>query len=271
MQMALQPMLILIPAIVGLFWLITCSVVKPGNDYYRKFKRFIAVLSFFFLFVALSSDLEFNMMLHFVLFKQVCALAIIPSFISLIKEYGYGKATGLLFKLCCMIPMIHLVVGMECVYVAGFEDSVRIYTESLSFSGPMFPFLDDNGDIVVYACYTYMFKGFVLLDFVLFAVNMMTYMVNKGFRVGDTVGYLFKGGSAKLVHVIYSLTLVMFLILIPGLMLGRSCYYGSIVVTAAASLLLAYLLMVISITGIAGPVEAHSQRGIINSLKKKVA
>lgn len=269
--MALQPMLILIPAVVGLFWLITCSVMKPGNDYYRKFKRFIAVLSFFFIFVALSSDLDFNMMLHFVLFKQVCALAIIPSFISLIKEYGYGKATGLLFKLCCMVPMIHLVVGIESVYVAGFEDSVRIYTESLSFSGPMFPFLEDNGDIVVYACYTYMFKGFVILEFALFAVNMMTYMVNKGFHVDDTIGFLFKGTSAKLVNVIYFLALVIFLILIPGLMLGRSCYYASIVVTAGASLLLAYLMMVISIAGIAGPVEAQSQRTIMNSLWKKKA
>ena len=119
--MRLQPLFLLLPAVVGFFWLVAYVIFTPRNDFFRKLKRFVAVLSFFFLFAFLSSYTDSKLMLHFVLFEQVCALALVPSLITLVREYGSTKSTGLLFKLCCMLPMIHLVIGMESVFVAGFE------------------------------------------------------------------------------------------------------------------------------------------------------
>ena len=236
--MRLQPLFLLIPAVVGFFWLVAYMIFTPRNDFFRKLKRFVAVLSFFFLFAFLSSYTDSKLMLHFVLFEQVCALALVPSLITLVREYGSTKSAGLLFKLCCMLPMIHLVIGMESVFVAGFETSVGIYMESLSFSGPMFPFLNNNAQIVFYASYTYMFKTFLLIGFLFFAVNIMTCAINGGCKFRDVAGFLFKGGKCRLVPVIYFLSLIEFLIVFPALVLGKECYSGNVVITAIACVIL---------------------------------
>lgn len=266
--MVLQAVFLLLPAIVGFVGLLSYLVFTPGNDFFRKQKRFIAVLSCFFLFAFLSSNTESKMMLHFILFEQACALAIAPCFVSLINEYGNNKKPGLLFKLCCMLPMIHLVVGVESVYVAGFDNSVNIFMESLTFNGPMFPYLDNNGQIVVYACYTYMFKSFLLVNFLLFAINMMKCVIRGGCKIKSTFAFLFKGGDSSLVPVLYFLTLVFFIITVPALVLGKMSYFDLPILTVAACLILAYAVAMLSIAGLAGCVETQSIKGILNSLRK---
>ncbi len=267
--MSLQSVFLLIPAIVGFLGVISYMVLAPKSDFYRKQKRFITVLSCFFLFASLSSDTDSKLMLHYTLFEQACALALAPCFISLIKEYDTDKRGGLLFKLCCMIPMIHLVVGIESVYVAGYDNSVRIFIESLTFNGPMFPYLDNNGQIVVYACYTYMFKTFVLVNFVMFAMNMMKYVVNGGFKIKETLAYLFKCSQANVVRVFYLLVLVFFLISIPALILGKGSYVNIPITTFIACVIQTYVIVMITITGFAGRVESQSICGIIKSVRKR--
>lgn len=267
--MRMQSIMVLIPAVAGFLWLLLYVLLTPKNDFFRKQKRLIALLSFFFLFAYLSSDTESKMMLHFVLFEQACALALAPCFISLIREYGDNRKPGLLFKLCCMVPMIHVVVGVESVYVAGFDNSVRIFIESLSFNGPMFPYLDDNADKVVYACYTYMFKTFLLIGFLLFAINLMSCVINKGCRMKNTVSYLFRGAESELAPVLYFLALILFIIVVPALVLGKECYSNLPVATIFACLILTYLITMLSITGMAGQVESQSVKGIVSFLKTK--
>lgn len=264
----LQSILVLIPGVVGLLWLLAYLIITPRNVFFRKLKRFIALLSLFFVFAFLSSDTESRMLLHFVLFEQVCALALVPCFISFIKEYNNSRAPGLLFKICCMIPMVHLVVGIESVYVAGFEDSLRIYLESLSFQGPMFPYLDNNGQVVVYACYTYIFKSFVLINFLLFAINLMVCIIGDGCKIKETLSFLFKGGEANPVPVLYFLSLIILLISIPALILGKSCYSGMILLTVLVSVILLLDVVAISIVGLAGAVERQSLKGILKSVGK---
>jgi len=270
--MQVQPLFLLIPAVVGFFWLVAFVIFTPGNVFFRKLKRFIAVLSFFFLFSYLSSDTDSRLMLHFVLFEQVCALAIVPSFLSLVEEYGNKIRSSLLFRLCCVIPMIHIVIGIESVFVAGFEKSVDIYLESMSFNGPMFPFLENNGQMVFYASYTYMFRTFVLINFLLFAINVMSCAINGKCRVSDVFGFLFRGGKTYLSPVIFSQTLLILLIVVPVLVLGKECYAGRIVITAMACLLLGYLIAVISLVGAGGPSDGMSSlKIIIGSIKDRKA
>jgi hypothetical protein len=267
--MRLQSVFLLIPAIVGFLGLLFYMVHAPKSDFFRKQKRFITVLSCFFLFASLSSDLEARMMLHFALFEQTCALALVPCFLSMVNEYDSEKNSGVLFKLCCMIPMIHLVVGIESVYVAGFDESVKIFLESISFSGPMFPYLDNNGQMVVYACYTYIFKTFMLINFLMFAIRMMKHVVGGNFKIKEIFSYMFKGGQANLNHVLYFLELIFFLISIPALVIGKGCYEGIPVTTLLACLVQSYIICMISITGLGGRVEYQSIGGIIRLVKSK--
>lgn len=256
--MRLQPLLILIPGLVGIFCLLAFSLTVPRSTFSRKMRRLIALISCFFLFASLSFNSESKMMLHFVLLEQVCALALVPGFLSFIREYDESKTQSLVFRICCMIPLIHLVMGVESVYVAGFEESVRIYMESLAFVGPMFPYLDKNGQIVFYACYTYMFKAFVLVNFLLFALNMMKCAVGKSFKVSDFISFMFKNGECDHVPVLYYLSLGLFLIVVPVLVLGKSCYSGKIMITVIASLVLMFAVFGISIVSIAGPIGKQS-------------
>lgn len=268
--MALQPLLLLIPAVVGFFWLLAFVIFMPRNVFSRKLKRFIAVLSCFFLFASLSSDTDSRLMLHFVLFEQVCAVAIVPSFLSLLEEYGNKCKASLLFRLCCVIPMIHLVLGIESVFVAGFEKSLEIYLESLSFHGPMFPFLENNGQMVFYASYTYMFRTFVLINFLLFAINIMSCAISRKCRISDVIGFMFKGGESYVAPVVYFQTLLILLIIVPAIVLGKECYSGQNVITAIACVLLACLISVISLVCMGGPVTGVSSvKDIVKSVSKK--
>ncbi len=263
-----QPIFLLLPAIVGFIWLVYYAVSKPRNDYFRKLKRYLAVSSFFFLFAFLSSYTDKRLLLHFVLFEQVCALALVPSLISLAEEFGSPNSRGGYFRLCCMIPLIHLVVGIETVFAAGFETSLGIYLESLSFNGPMFPYLNDNAQIVFYACYTYVFKTYLLLGFLLFAINIMTCAISGTFSISDVAGFLFKGRKSPVAPVLYFLSLIGFLILIPAIVAGKDGYSDSFLLTAVACLVLAYVVMMIALIGVGGPVQVQSIRGILVSARK---
>ncbi len=267
--MRYQLYFLLLPVIVGYIWLFVYMVRSPRNDYYRKLKRFVAVLSSFFLFAFLSSFTQHKLLLHFVLFEQVCALALVPSLVSLTEEFGAPKPKGLFYRLCCMIPLIHLVLGIETVFVAGFESSVGIYLEAVSFNGPMFPYLNDNAQIVFYASYTYVFKTFLLLGFLFFAIKIMTCAIGGSCSLGNVMGFLFKGRKSQTVPVLYFLSLVGFLIIIPAVVVGKDSYSDKVILTALACIILAYVVMMISLIGAGGPVNPQSLGVIIRSLKNK--
>lgn len=177
----------------------------------------------------------------------------------------------MIFRLICLIPMLHLMTGVESVFVAGFEESVTIYMQSLSFNGPMFPYLADNGQMVFYACFTYMFRTFVLVEFLLFAIDMMSGMINGGYGVRDTLSYLFKGGLSSPVPVMYVLSLVLFMIIVPVLQLGKGCYSDNAFLTVVGCVILSFSVFMISLTGIAGPISKNvSVGGILKSIREKL-
>lgn len=266
--MSLQSLLVLFPGAVSLLCLLTFAFPKSGNAYFRKMKRFIALIAFFFLCAAFSFNLESKLMLHFVLLEQVSGLALIPCFLSFIKEYEQDASRGLFYRISCMLPMIHLVIGIESVYVAEFENSVRIYLESLTFNGPMFPYLANNGQIVFYACYTYMFKAFILFNFLLFALSMMKFTVSR-YNLKDVVSFLLMDGECNPVAVLYFLSLVMFMIVVPVLILGKSCYNGKLMITVIASLVLVYVVFVISLVGAAGLAGKQTFKDILRTALKR--
>ena len=50
--MRIQSLLILIPCLAGFFWFLAYLFFAPRNDVFKKARRFIAVLSLFFLFLS---------------------------------------------------------------------------------------------------------------------------------------------------------------------------------------------------------------------------
>ena len=265
--MSINYLLILIPCIAGFFWYIAYALFAPRTVLFRKSKRFIGVLALFFLFGFLSADPEAKMMLHFTLFKQVCALALIPCFISYISEYAGKPENGIIHRVCSVFPLVHLIVGIESVFSAGYFESVKILVDSYSVSGQMFPYLENSSQVVFYVCYTYIFDTFLLLNFMVYAVRMMSCAINGNCRFVDVMAFFFKGKKSDLVPVQYLLTLIVLLTIIPALLLGGRCYVDSVPLTFAACFFLAFFLSMICFVGTAGSVRRQSIRGLLMTVK----
>lgn len=267
-KMQILPLMLLIPCVTGVFWLLAYLVFSPRDVYFRKLKRFIALISLFFLFAYLSSNTDSGMIIHYALFKQVCALALVPSLISFIKSYRNIVPDGPLFKFCSFLPWLHLVMGIESVYIAGYENAVRIFLDSMDFVGPMFPFLEDKGQIVFYACYTYVFRTDLLINFFLLALNLMSCFIKRECSPKETFAFLFARHRSNLAPVQYLLSLIIFLIIMPATLLGKTSYLGNVFIMAAACIIIAVSLSVMAIIGAAGPMDKHSLPGILADIRK---
>lgn len=265
--MCIQFLLILIPCLAGFFWFLAYLLFAPRNDVFKKARRLIAVLSLFFLFGFLSADSESRLMLHFTLFEQVCALAIVPCFISYINECNGKKSSGYFYLCCCILPVLHFIVGVESVFSAGFEDCVRLFLYSNTVQGPVFAFMENKSQVVFYACYTYIFGTFLILCFLLFATNLMACAINGTCRPKNVFGFFFKGQKCEVAPIQYLLALIILLIVIPALLLGRRCYVDSIFLTFSACLFLAFLLSMIAFVGTAGYQKKQSVKGLLKSLR----
>ena len=265
--MRIQSLLILIPCLAGFFWYLAYLFFAPRNDVFKKARRFIAVMSLFFLFGFLSADPESRLMLHFTLLEQVCALAIVPCFISYIKECRGENASGYFYKFCSILPVLHFIVGVESVFSAGFEDCVRLFLYSNTLQGPVFAFMENKSQAVFYACYTYVFGTFLIMCFLLFATNMMACAINGTCRPKNVFGFFFKGQRCEIVPVQYFLTVIILFTIIPALLLGRRCYVNSLFMTVSACLFLASFLSMIAFVGTAGQQKKQSLKGLLKSMR----
>ena len=201
------------------------------------------------------------------MFEQVCALAIVPCFISYIKECRGEKVSGYFYRFCSILPVLHFIVGVESVFSAGFEDCVRLFLYSNTLQGPVFAFMENKSQAVFYACYTYVFGTFLIMCFLLFATNMMACAINGTCRPRNVFGFFFKGQRCEIVPVQYFLTVIILLTIIPALLLGRRCYVNSVLMTVSACLFLASLLSLIAFVGTAGQQKKQSLNGLFKSMR----
>ena len=265
--MRIQTVFILIPSLIGLFWFFSYSVFAPKDKLFRKIKCYILVLSLFFLFGFLSADPQSRTMLHFTLFEQVCALALVPCFLSYIYEFNGVTTRTVFHRLCNAVPFIHLIMGVQSVYTAGFDDAVQIYLDANLAHGPMFPYLANQGQMVFYASYTYMFGTFMLVNFLLFAINLMMCAINGNCSPADVYRFYFKKSSKiSLSAVMYFQNLVLLLVLVPALLLGRKSYVDNTLITVAACIFLAAFVFLIGLVGSGG----HNQKVSLNGLIKLI-
>lgn len=266
--MRVQSILILIPSIIGFFWYFAYVIFAPKNAVTRKLMRLIFILSSFFLCGFLSADPESKLMLHFTLFEQVFALAIVPCMLSYIYALNGKKIRSAFHRLCNMVPIIHLIVGIESVYTAGYYEAVKVFMDANSAHGPLFPYLDDKGLMVFYAGYTYMFGTFLLINFTLYAINMMTCVISGDCSMTDVLRFFFKKNyRMNIVPAQYLLLLIILLIIVPALLLGRRCYVDSLMATLAACILLAFLVFMIGYVGSAGTEKRQSISGLAERIR----
>lgn len=265
--MKLLSLPLLLPCVAGFFWLLSYLLFTQKGGAYKRITLVYLVFSVFFLFAFLSFDLDSRLLLHYTLFEQVSALFLVPVFLSYVWEIQGSGKSWFIHKIIGILPYIHLVVGIETVYAAGFENCLRIYVDSFAFHGPMFPYLDDKSQVVFYACYTYMFKAFLITDFFIFSINLMSCAINGGCRFRDVTAFFFRKQKSKLLPVRYFLTMLMLLILVSALVLGKDSYMDNVILVVAGCVLLAFLLSMLALVCMMGGVESHSIPGILKLVR----
>lgn len=265
--MKIQSFFLMLPCVAAFFWFLAYLLFASRGRIFRKLNLFNFVLALFLLFTILSLDESRRLLMHFTLFKQVCSLLLIPYFLIYIKGLEGKKPSGLFFKVLTVAPFVQLIVGIESVFSIGYENALRILIDSYTFQGPMFPYLADHSQMVFYACYTYMFKSILLLDFLLFSINLMTCAISGTCKFKEILSFFFRKRKAPLKPVQYFLALLLFLIIVSALILGKNSYIENVPLAAIGSLAIAFLLSLIAFVGAAGSGERQSITGILRTVR----
>ena len=265
--MNIQSIFLLIPCIAGFFWLFSYLLFASKGVVYRRFAQFLTVTSLFLLFAVLSAKDDAFMLLHFTLFKQVCALLIIPYFIKYIKSLDGERPSGVLYSVLSAAPYIQLVVGIESVFSIGYWNAVTVLLDSYTFQGPMFPFLQDRSQMIFYAGYTYMFRAMLLLDFLMFSVYLMRCAISGKCRFSQVMGFFFKRKKAPVKPVQFFIALLLLLLVVSALVLNRSSVMGNLPLLIAGCILLAVLISLLSFVGTAGTSDFQSIPGILRTVR----
>ena len=258
---------LLLPCVASFFWFLAYLLFTTKNVVYRKLTRFLAITSFFFLFTLLSQNENGRMMLHFVLFKQVSALLMIPAFIAYIKSLTGEKPSGIPYIVLSVVPYVQLIVGIESVFSVGYENAVRVMIDSYTFQGPMFPYLSNHAEMVFYAGYTYMFKAFLLADFFMFSIGVMSCAISGACNIQTVGSFFFRGKKAPLKPVQYFLALLMFLVVVTALILGKASIAEDPILIAVGSVFIAVVLSMIAFVGTVGSADKRSIPGIMRTVR----
>lgn len=265
--MNIQSIFLLIPCIAGFFWLFSYLLFASKGVVYRRFAQFLTVTSLFLLFAVLSAKDDAFMLLHFTLFKQVCALLIIPYFIKYIKSLDGERPSGVLYSVLSAAPYIQLVVGIESVFSIGYWNGVSILLDSYTFQGPMFPYLQDRSQMIFYAGYTYMFRAMLLLDFLMFSVYLMRCAISGKCRFSQVTGFFFKRKKAPVKPVQFFIALLLLLLVVSALVLDRSSVMDNLPLLITGCIILAVLISLLSFVGTAGTSDYQSIPGILKTVR----
>jgi len=265
--MKIQSIFLFIPCVASFFWFLSFLLFTPKGSAYRKLSQFLLIFSLFLLFTILSLDNDAFMLMHFTLFKQVCALMMIPYLLKYMKALDGERPSGLFYSILNVAPYVQLVVGIESVFAIGYENAIGILIDSYTFQGPMFPYLPDHSQMLFYACYTYMFKTLLLANFMLFSVCLMRCAVSGVCNFSHVVGFLFRRRKAPVKPVQYFISLLLFLIVVPSLLLGRDNSLDTVFLTALGSFLVALFISMIAFVGTAGSQEYQSIPGLLSAVR----
>ena len=265
--MKIQSIFLFIPCVASFFWFLSFLLFTPKGSAYRKLSQFLLIFSLFLLFTILSLDNEAFMLMHFTLFKQVCALMMVPYLIKYIKSLEGKRPSGVIYNVLSVAPYVQLVVGIESVFSIGYENAVGILIDSYTFQGPMFPYLPDRSQMLFYACYTYMFKTLLLADFMFFSVHLMKCAVSGYCNMSQVLGFLFKRRKAPVRSIQYFMSLLLLLVVVSSLILGRDNSLDTVFLTALGSFLVALFISMIAFVGTAGLQEYQSIPGLLSSVR----
>lgn len=266
-QMNIQSFFLMVPCIAGFFWLIAYLLFARKGIASRKISYFLAFFSFFLLFVLLTIDENRRMYLQLTLFKQVSSLMLIPAFLAYANSLLGRKSTGPVYMILYLLPILHFVVGVVSVYSAGYYDALKILIDSFTFQGPMVPYLDGNDQVLFYVTYTYVYRSFLLFDFLIFSINMMSCAISGVCNINGVLSFFFAGAKAPLRPIQFFLALLLFLIMVPALILGKYSYLNRIPLVIIGSLLIAVIISFIAFVGAAATRGRRSITDILTTVR----
>lgn len=191
----------------------------------------------------------------------------IPAFIAYIKSLTGEKPSGIPYIVLSVVPYVQLIVGIESVFSVGYENAVRVMVDSFTFQGPMFPYLSNHAEMVFYAGYTFMFKAFLLADFFMFSIGVMSCAISGACNIQTVGSFFFRGRKAPLKPVQYFLALLLFLVIVTALVLGKSNIADNPVLIVVGCIFVSVVLSLLAFVGTVGSGDNRSIPGILRTIR----
>lgn len=261
--MSLEAALLLLPGLVCAFWLFAYIIFSPKGVVFRKATRLYAVLTIYFVFAIFTTKLSGFILLQRILFEQVFALALVPCFVSYNERSLHSKAGGPVYVTCSVIPFFHLSTAMMVVFACGYHKALDVVLLSYGNVGPVSSYLTERIQYVVYICYNYIFKGFLLVEFLYFTTHFMGRAIRSGVSFMDILKFFGGKHKTSVAVVRYFAATIALVIIYGALFIGKKYYPHSTALLCVAFSLLLISLFLLGFLGTSGDTDNMSLNEIV--------
>lgn len=247
----MEMFLLLLLSAVCLFWMFSYLVFSERTAINKKAENLFFIFSLFFLFSAFANpSAGCRLMLHFTLFAQTTALLITPFLLLYTGSFQpVTKKTALLI-VCFIIPAVHLVTGIQSVFVAGYWDALAVMHDVYAHSGPSFGFADNRSLFIFYICVTYVFKSLLIIEFLCFSIYFTSAVIKGAVRPKEVLGYLFSHKKSNSFSIQYTLVFPIVLVTVLSLIKCGGFCYCSVVCMLIATVIFVVLFSIMAVAGL---------------------
>ena len=247
----MQTFLLLLLSAVCLFWMFSYLVFSERTAINKRAENLFFIFALFFAFSAFANPAaNCRLMLHFTIFAQTFALLITPCLLLYTCSFEPVTKKTALFVVCCVIPAIHLITGIQTVFIAGYLDSLDVMRDIYAHSRLSFGFTDNRALFIFYLCVTYVFKSFLVIEFLCFSLYFTSAVIKGTVKPKEVFGYLFSHGKSTSFSIQYTLVFPVVLLIVLSLIKCGGFCYGSLPCMTVISVLFVILFSIMAIAGL---------------------
>lgn len=261
----MEMFLLLLLSAVCLFWMFSYLVFSERTAINKKAENLFFIFSLFFLFSAFANpSAGCRLMLHFTIFAQTTSLLITPFILLYTGSFQPLYKKTALLVLCFIIPAVHLVTGIQTVYIAGYWDALDVMRDIYAQSSLSFGFSDNRALFIFYLCVTYVFKSYLVVEFLCFSIFFASAVINGSVRPREVLGYLFSHKKSTSFSIQYTLLFPIILITVLSLIKCGGFCYCSLTCMFVVTVLFVVLFSIMAVAGLG---DAGSMKTFAESRK----
>lgn len=244
-----------LPGIGCLFWLTLYLMMSPADSRAYCFAKYAFLVQGLFCLVATAPLTGTGGLGPFsAVLEHSLGLLVIPVSISYLHSLT-GDKSGVLLKVCYLLPLILAVAECVTVFIIGLDGSSflldGIGSGMLSASDA-----ESRSQFLLFACQKFALSGFMVLEYLYFITLTSVYMFSKKLSVFSETCHFFTGRKADLrsvqsTHLVLVLTLNVILLL-----LGRPC---AVSLRWPVPVICLILTIVISLFAVVGSADSNLQ------------